>query len=171
MSPYSAHGGKSSSSRDDIARMPHSRLAVKALIPRRDDEALLVRRTPFSGSANPLKYGTPGGAVEQGETLIEGLRREVAEETALEVAVEGILGIREWNSVRHGAHYVCVFFACRLVNNNPAVSLNHEHCEYIWATSAHLPNLDLMDSQREIVQEYLNVRSHVILPYKMPLQK
>ncbi len=58
-------------------------LAAVSVALRRDDRLLLVRRgrPPSFGF-----YAFPGGRVEQGETLEEAARRELAEETGLAAA-------------------------------------------------------------------------------------
>ena len=81
---------------------------------------LLIRR-----GQQPLKgrWSLPGGLVEVGETLIEALRRELKEETGLDVEPVQILGIFERillgrrsslgrRRVRY--HYVLVDYVCRL---------------------------------------------------------
>ncbi len=66
-------------------------LAVSAAI-FRDGKILLVRRAraPAKGI-----YTLPGGRVEFGETLVEALRREMREETSLQVEIVGLAGWRE----------------------------------------------------------------------------
>jgi 8-oxo-dGTP diphosphatase len=53
---------------------------------------LLVRR-----SGAPLKgqWSIPGGMLETGETLVEGVQREIAEETAIEVRVLNLVDVFE----------------------------------------------------------------------------
>jgi len=143
----------------------HVRVAVKALIPRREGEVLLVRRSPTQGSANPLKYNPPGGAIQPGEMLLAALKREVLEETALEIAVDGIVGIRQWEAPRHNAAYVGIFFACRLISSPTVICLNDENCEYIWADSTSITNLPLMEASAGIVREFLSRSSYTWLPH------
>ncbi len=92
----------------------------------RDGHALLVE---FSGGTEREHYNFPGGGVELGETLVEGVRREVHEETCLEIEVERVLLVVEsvgsrntneiggvlvpWNEVRF-------FFLCTPVAGSEA---------------------------------------------------
>ena len=59
------------------------RVAANALIVN-EGHALLVE---FSGGTEDEHYNLPGGGVELGESLEEAVRREVMEETCLEIAV------------------------------------------------------------------------------------
>lgn len=88
-------------------------VAVGAVIVE-DDRLLLVERTapPATG-----KWAVPGGRVEAGETLIEAVRREAAEEVGLEVEVGPVAWVGE--SIGDGSppgwHFVIVDFWARRV--------------------------------------------------------
>jgi 8-oxo-dGTP diphosphatase len=85
------------------------------------DRVLLVQR----GQA-PLKgeWSLPGGALELGETLEEGIRREVLDETGLVVepvtVVEVLDRISRDSEGRVQYHYVLVDFLCRVIGGNLA---------------------------------------------------
>ena len=75
--------------------------------------ALLIRR-----GSEPLKgeWSIPGGMLELGEELAEGVRRELKEETGLEVEPLEIVAAfdritREGTRVKY--HYVIVDYVCR----------------------------------------------------------
>jgi 8-oxo-dGTP diphosphatase len=72
-------------------------------------KVLLVRR-----GQEPLKgeWSLPGGALELGETLQQGVVREVLEETGLTVVPDGI--VQDDNSGRIRYHYVLVDFLCHV---------------------------------------------------------
>ena len=63
----------------------------------RDGKLLLIKRgvEPSKG-----KWSVPGGRVEWGETLIEAVKREVCEETGLEIEVGPLAGVYDLLSER-----------------------------------------------------------------------
>ena len=79
-----------------------------------EGRVLLVRR-----GSEPLKghWTLPGGVLEVGESLIEGVAREVKEETGLEVEVIELIELldrihRDNGRVRY--HYVIADYLCRV---------------------------------------------------------
>lgn len=79
----------------------------------RDGQALIVRRghEPRKG-----EWSLPGGRVELGESLIEAVRREMSEETGLEVAIGPML--ETFDRVHRAAdgriryHFVIIDYLC-----------------------------------------------------------
>ncbi|WP_215142003.1 NUDIX domain-containing protein [Exiguobacterium qingdaonense] len=67
---------------------PRAIVAVSAYITNESGEVLLVKNMHRNDS-----FEMPGGQVEEHESLIDAIHREVMEETGVEIEVEGITGI------------------------------------------------------------------------------
>ena len=131
-------------------RFPQSptrpQLAVSAVI-FRDGKVLLVRR-----ARSPAKgfYSLPGGRVEFGESLHTALRREVNEETGLQIEIVGLAGWREvLPEARGGGHYLIMSFGARWVANE--VVLNEELDDYKWLPPGEFGDLKLTGGLFEVV--------------------
>jgi len=98
-------------------------------------------------------YTMPGGVVEIGETLTEAVKREVREETALEIDPVALAGHRE-AILRDGEglvqrHFIILCFAARWLSGEPA--LNEELDDARWLTLAELSALRTTEGLSEIV--------------------
>lgn len=63
--------------------------------------------------ANHRKYyKLPGGALQAGEHLVDGVMREVREETGIETCFQGLVCFRHWHGYRFGTSDI--YFICRL---------------------------------------------------------
>ena len=60
-------------------------VAVGAIIEDNKGRILLVKHVPARGGLWQDKWICPGGKLEEGETIEEGIKREVKEETGLEI--------------------------------------------------------------------------------------
>jgi 8-oxo-dGTP diphosphatase len=96
-------------------------------------KVLLVRR-----GHEPLKgeWSLPGGALELGETLHQGVVREVLEETGLIVVPAGIVEVfdritRENETGRVQYHYVLVDFVCRVAGGTLCGGSDAEEARWV----------------------------------------
>jgi 8-oxo-dGTP diphosphatase len=92
---------------------PRPAIGVSAIIFDRDERVLLIQRgkPPAAGY-----WHAPGGKLEAGESLVEGVCREVKEETGLDVTTGAIMAVVERR--QEGFHYVIVDFLATLVDPN-----------------------------------------------------
>lgn len=86
-------------------------VAVGAIVVE-DGRLLMVQRAREPGAG---LWSLPGGRVEHGEHLAAALRREVAEETGLDVEVRDLVGILE---VVGDPHYVILDYFAEVVGND-----------------------------------------------------
>lgn len=96
-------------------------------------KVLLVRR-----GQEPLKgeWSLPGGALELGETLQQGVVREVLEETGLTVVPDGIVEIldritQDDLSGRIRYHYVLVDFLCHVADGKLCADSDAEEARWV----------------------------------------
>ena len=83
---------------------------------------------------NPSNWGIPGGKVEKGETLIEGIERECTEEIGFFPSNVKLVPIQKF--INHNFTYHTFF--CK-VENEFIPTLNDEHCGYSWVDPEHYP--------------------------------
>ena len=125
-------------------------LAVSAAIVR-NGRVLIVRR------ADPPAHGLytlPGGVVESGETLVEAVQREAAEETGLLIEPIALAGHREVivhdGDGRAQRHFVILAFAARWISGEP--KLNSELHDATWLLPSELAGLKTTEGLSEIVE-------------------
>jgi 8-oxo-dGTP pyrophosphatase MutT (NUDIX family) len=110
------------------SRAPYVRVAVVGLICRGDGSWLLLHRTRPSDAWDP-----PGGRMEQGEDLAEAVRREVAEETGLNIQVGG--PCYACLTMYEGERLLAVSMACRPLGDTDHVLLERGGAsEWCWSS-------------------------------------
>ena len=83
----------------------------------------------FMKSTDGLKkFMFPGGTVEIGETTIAALKREIKEETNLEVEITELLHIETLNFKT--PPQLAIYYSCK--NPKGEFKLSSEHNEYVW---------------------------------------
>lgn len=87
-------------------------LTVDAIIKINDDKIVLVKRKnpPYKGW-----WALPGGIVEYGETVEEAVKREVKEETGLEVEIERLVNVYSDPNRDPRGHFISICFLCHKV--------------------------------------------------------
>ncbi|ETR76619.1 NUDIX hydrolase [Afipia sp. P52-10] len=130
---------------------PAPELAVSAAIFRQTN-VLIVQRA--SAPAKGL-WTLPGGRVEVGETLLEALKREVLEETALTIDVIDLAGYREIILPQavgeRGRHFVILPFAARWRAGD--VALNDELKDARWMPVGDVATLPTTDGLIDILRQ------------------
>lgn len=93
---------------------------------------------------NENPWGFPGGWVDRGESPLQGIVREVREETGLEATVQGVL------SVTGDGEWVEIFYLCHVPDEPPVIQAS-EATGYCWV-EPHACTLSLMPTQRRALQ-------------------
>src|ERR671924_631730 len=120
-----------------------------------DDRVLLVKRghAPLAG-----EWSVPGGVLELGETVREGVVREVLEEPGLTVETLELLGVfdrvvRDLDE-RTLYHYVLIDFLCQRVSGELCAAGDADEAR--WFRAEELANLPLAKDTAEVIQSALD---------------
>lgn len=126
-------------------------LSAKVVIRNAEGECLLLKRSMISKN-NPGKWDLPGGKVDAGENLEDGLLREVIEETGLTISLQRVLGAAESESQTNRVAYLILE---GLVQSG-RVRLSSEHDDFTWVSREDLEEVEIVEQFRP----FLDTCSH-----------
>lgn len=103
-----------------------------------DGHEIMVARRALTKKFLPGKFELPGGHIDFGETLEDGLRRELKEELDIDVVVGDVVGAFTYVNEVKRSHSVEIIFFAKLANGclpkiNPA-----DHSEIVWVNQNNL---------------------------------
>lgn len=134
-----------------VAQLPVP--TVGALVYDQNNQVLMIRTQKWSGL-----WGIPGGKIKYGESSEEALRREILEETGLQIAeIEFVLVqdcIRSPEFYRE-AHFILLNYTCTSTTDTP-VQLNSEAQEFQWLSPEAARNLPLNAPTRRLLEAVQN---------------
>jgi len=126
-----------------------------------NERALLIRRggPPMEG-----QWSIPGGMLELGETLTQGVARELAEETGLEVDVLDIIEVLErifpglpgadgtpGDATRPQYHFVIIDYLCE--SRGGTLCAGSDAREFAWAREDELAKFDLTVAATRVLRK------------------
>jgi 8-oxo-dGTP diphosphatase len=112
--------------------------------------ALLIRRggPPLEG-----QWSIPGGMLEVGETLLEGVRRELLEETGIEVRVGELIDVFERINLdgdgKTRYHFVVLDYLCEAVSGEARAG--SDVTDVAWAAPSDLANYSLSETATRVI--------------------
>ena len=131
-------------------------VGVKIFLRNKDNKYLLIKRSPEKYKGTNGSWDIVGGRIDPGSTLIDNLRREVREETQLEITSEPILIAAQDIIPSNDKHIVRLSYVGETVGE-PHLDIS-ENIEYKWLTLDEIkvqPDLDAYVS--ELLQKNLLV--------------
>lgn len=124
-------------------------LGTSVIVENAAGEVLFIKREDFR------LWVFPGGSLDHGETFVEGARREVKEETGVDIEIDGVLGVF---AIRRGQHYSLVFHGHPL-NDHRQTSFESLAVEYFPSSGLPSPVPPMILRRLDI---YLNGERNVL---------
>jgi 8-oxo-dGTP diphosphatase len=113
---------------------------------------LLIRRghPPLEG-----EWSIPGGTLELGETLLDAVRRELAEETGIEVRVgelvEAFERIFPDGEGQPKYHFVILDYLCQAISGTARAG--SDVTDVVWAAESELPRYSLTPTATRVIKK------------------
>ncbi len=129
--------------------MSYPEPAVSAIIFNPDNKILLCKSHKWSN-----KYVIPGGRIELGEKMEDALKREILEETGLEIYDIKLISLKEGiyhDSFHEKKHYIFIDYICK--TDSYDVVLNDEAEEYVWVALEDTDKYELGGFLKDLFRE------------------
>ena len=133
------------------------RIATKALIVNDKGQFIILREADtYEEGTNTGRYHLPGGRLNIGEAFNDGLKREVHEETGIDIEIGKPIYVGEWRPTIKGVPHqiVAIFFICKPLATK--VRLSEEHDDYQWIAPNEVSKFDIMSPEDKVIQEYVS---------------
>ncbi len=134
-------------------------VATKAFV-RFGDKILIVKESSqYQDGANLGKFDVPGGRIRAGQRFDESLKREVKEETGLDIEIGEPFFVDEWRPVVRGEQWqiVGVYFECLAKSEEVVLSQDHE--EFRWINPEEYTKHELIRGVDVVFKHYLVKRA------------
>lgn len=131
-----------------LARERRVIATVGGLLVADSGQLLLIRTAKWSG-----RWGLPGGKIDYGETMLDAYRREMREETGIEVEHADWLCIQdciESPEFTQPRHFLLINYVSRLAGR-PEPRKNYESTQIGWFSPAQVAGMDLNQPTRAAI--------------------
>jgi nucleoside triphosphatase len=128
---------------------------VGALIFNPDGKLFLMKSHKWKGL-----YVMPGGHIELGESMEHALKREIREETSLDIYDIEFIGFQEFifdDTFWERKHFIFFDYACK--TDSTDVTLNSEAQEYVWIAVEDVLKLQLDPFTKKAINTYLKKKT------------
>ena len=129
--------------------------ATKAFI-RYNDKILILRESGnYQDGTNEGYFDIPGGRVEPGQKFDESLRREIKEETGLNIAIGNPFFVNEWRPQKNGEQWqiIGIFFECDA--DTEKINLSKDHDKFEWINPKEYKNFNLIKNLYPAFESYI----------------
>jgi 8-oxo-dGTP pyrophosphatase MutT (NUDIX family) len=121
----------------------------------------------------PLHYEFPRGKCDKpiGEPIIKCLKREVKEETGLDITPIEFIDEFEYLADGGTRKTICYNYLCKIDNPDQKVKLSKEHDDYKWIGEVGEAELLVMPEQKDTIEKILNPERAITVEPENPFTK
>lgn len=125
-------------------------------------QVLLIQRS--EDDHFPLYYEFPRGKCDKpiGESLISCAKREIKEETGLDVILIRLIDTFEYIADKGKRKSICHNFLCKMKDENQKIKLSKEHVDYKWISEVGEAELLVLPDQKKTIEKVLNVDRAIV---------
>lgn len=130
------------------------KLVVLGIIKNPEGNILVSQRLDPKIKEAHLKWDVPGGTNEFGESLEETLKREIFEETGLNVEINELIPkcvSKNWEHQDYLQHTLVFCFKCKLINGELCLK-DHKINQLKWVKPEEALKLDLLPTTEEFLK-------------------
>lgn len=121
-----------------------------------NNKVLIIRESSAYKTGTQIgRYDMPGGKIKPGESLSNGLIREVKEECGLTVKLGNPFFVGEWHPIINGnqLQIIGIYFLCSV--RNFKVKLGSDHDDFKWIDFKKYDDYDLVPPNKQVIKELI----------------
>lgn len=128
----------------------------KAIVLNFEGDKFLALKRPADSKSRPNEWDLPGGNVLYGELHDVSLKREIKEETNLDLS--HMKPVRVVTNYEDGIYYLFIGYIAYTLNDD--IKITKEHSEYKWVTKEEFLQMAKAEYLIDLVNEVLEDESH-----------
>lgn len=125
-------------------------ILASAIIKNNQNEVLVLQRgqnQSFQGF-----WQVPEGKLEEGESPVDALKREMKEELSIDVDSAELVSVTQTELEAKGMKYLAVRLVFDVKLKSTEITLSHEHSDYQWISADKIDNLELLPGTSETIK-------------------
>ena len=132
-------------------------ISAKVLISDSENRCLFIQRSE-SSRWNPAAWDIPGGKLDPGEIFMDGLLREVQEETGIDVTIDSLLGSNEDET----NNFRIIHVVMNGTYQSGEITLSTEHIDFKWVLLEDALDMNLCDFVKRIIEFKLKANTFFV---------